>query len=337
MTQLTHLIRRFYGFVTARPLGPREQAEVVGLLTPEEAELFWSQHPADQRHAIEVAHRTLRSRPGSRTLARAGLLHDIGKLVLWTNFPEAYDRILENSTGDDEASEVKVGGFAVLLTDTLGQALPDASAHLSRLWVEGPLAVHAAQDLTAPGDSLVVAGEGTWSVNTTTGVITFTPEAGFTGDPTPISYTVDDNDGNTSNEATVTVTYGEAPVAQDDTQANPVIGSPTEVDVLANDGAVFEGVTNGLGGDADVPAEALADRLPAAKAPPTFATHQIEAGGGPIAFGQTTDTRSEADNLTGDLMAEDMREPGGSFADSVSDREVAAARSDERNRDGPHP
>ena len=79
MTQLTHLIRRFFGFVTARPLGPREQAEVVGLLTPEEAELFWSQHPADQRHAIEVAHRTLRSRPGSRTLARAGLLHDIGK------------------------------------------------------------------------------------------------------------------------------------------------------------------------------------------------------------------------------------------------------------------
>ena len=46
---------------------------------------------------------------------------------------------------------------------------------------------------------------------------------------------MDDNDGNTSNEATVTVTYGEAPVAQDDTQANPVIGSPTEVDVLAND------------------------------------------------------------------------------------------------------
>lgn len=79
MTELTHLIRRFFGFITARPLGPREQAEVMGLLTPAEAELFWSQHPADQRHAIEVAHRALRTRPGSRTLARAGLLHDVGK------------------------------------------------------------------------------------------------------------------------------------------------------------------------------------------------------------------------------------------------------------------
>ena len=84
-------------------------------------------------------------------------------------------------------------------------------------------------------DPLVVAGEGTWSVDTTTGEITFTPEPGFTGDPTPISYTVDDNDGNTSNEATVTVTYGDAPVALDDTQSNPVVGSPTVVDVLAND------------------------------------------------------------------------------------------------------
>ncbi|WP_227687485.1 Ig-like domain-containing protein [Psychrobacter fjordensis] len=40
--------------------------------------------------------------------------------------------------------------------------------------------------------------------------MTFTPEAGFTGDPTPISYTVDDNTGETSNEATVTIDYPQA-------------------------------------------------------------------------------------------------------------------------------
>ncbi|WP_265090120.1 Ig-like domain-containing protein [Psychrobacter fjordensis] len=51
-----------------------------------------------------------------------------------------------------------------------------------------------------------VLSEGTWSV----GAITFTPEAGFTGDPTPISYTVDDNTGETSNEATVTIDYPQA-------------------------------------------------------------------------------------------------------------------------------
>jgi hypothetical protein len=44
-------------------------------------------------------------------------------------------------------------------------------------------------------------------VYTTTGAITFTPEAGFTGNPTPIAYTVDDDQGNTSNSAIVTITY----------------------------------------------------------------------------------------------------------------------------------
>ncbi|WP_452223841.1 Ig-like domain-containing protein, partial [Lacinutrix chionoecetis] len=48
-------------------------------------------------------------------------------------------------------------------------------------------------------DELVVPGEGTWTVDDTTGAVTFTPEAGFTGDPTPIDYNVEDNDGNVSN------------------------------------------------------------------------------------------------------------------------------------------
>ena len=38
---------------------------------------------------------------------------------------------------------------------------------------------------------LVVPGEGTWRVGTG-GIVTFTPEAGFTGDPTPVRYSVRD-------------------------------------------------------------------------------------------------------------------------------------------------
>ena len=56
-----------------------------------------------------------------------------------------------------------------------------------------------------PGDSLTVAGEGSWSVNATTGAITFTPLAAFNGAPTPITYRVADNSGARSNAATVTV------------------------------------------------------------------------------------------------------------------------------------
>ncbi|MEL0621301.1 Ig-like domain-containing protein, partial [Psychrobacter proteolyticus] len=43
--------------------------------------------------------------------------------------------------------------------------------------------------------SLTIAGEGEWSVDPTTGAVTFTPEAGFTADPTPVNYVVSDVTG----------------------------------------------------------------------------------------------------------------------------------------------
>ncbi|WP_296699811.1 SdrD B-like domain-containing protein [Thiocapsa sp. UBA6158] len=64
----------------------------------------------------------------------------------------------------------------------------------------------------APGDSLLVENEGTWSVDETTGAITFTPLEGFPGNPTPIQYRVADSQEETSNPATVTITYEGAAV-----------------------------------------------------------------------------------------------------------------------------
>jgi len=66
--------------------------------------------------------------------------------------------------------------------------------------------------LDAAGDpqtTLVVAGEGTYVVDPDSGEITFTPEAGFGGPTTPVTYRVNDGIGNTY-EAQVTLT--EAPV-----------------------------------------------------------------------------------------------------------------------------
>ena len=54
-------------------------------------------------------------------------------------------------------------------------------------------------------DQLEVSNQGTWNVNATTGVITFTPIPTFTGNPTQISYTVKDAQNNASNEAIVTI------------------------------------------------------------------------------------------------------------------------------------
>jgi len=53
--------------------------------------------------------------------------------------------------------------------------------------------------------TLTVAGEGTWTVDDL-GNVTFTPEAGFFGDPTPITYRVSDTYGLTD-DALITITY----------------------------------------------------------------------------------------------------------------------------------
>jgi len=84
-------------------------------------------------------------------------------------------------------------------------------------------------------DKLVVANEGTWTVDGTTGEITFSPESGFTADPTPITYNVKDKTGLTSNEATERVDYPQHPT---DDNKTGVTGEPTVVDVLANDDIV---------------------------------------------------------------------------------------------------
>ncbi|MFS8908785.1 Ig-like domain-containing protein, partial [Synechococcus sp. OH2] len=63
-------------------------------------------------------------------------------------------------------------------------------------------------DPSSPGQqtTLTVPGEGTYTVNLTTGEVTFTPDPSFTGAATPIQYTVKDAQGLISNEATITVT-----------------------------------------------------------------------------------------------------------------------------------
>lgn len=54
-------------------------------------------------------------------------------------------------------------------------------------------------------DKLDIANEGIWTVNSSTGSITFTPVANYVGNPTPIAYTVKNSQGNASNEAIVTI------------------------------------------------------------------------------------------------------------------------------------
>ncbi len=83
-----------------------------------------------------------------------------------------------------------------------------------------------------PVTKLVVPGQGSWTIDSVTGSVTFTPEAGFSGNPTPVTYQVSDVRGNAT-EATVTVTY--VPGAVADESLNNVQGSAVKVPVLGND------------------------------------------------------------------------------------------------------
>lgn len=88
-------------------------------------------------------------------------------------------------------------------------------------------------DTQQPVNTLTVDGEGVWSVDTETGSVTFTPQDGFTGEGTPVAYTVSTNVGDTTG-ATLTPTIGAPPVAAPDTGAAPY-NKPATVAVSAND------------------------------------------------------------------------------------------------------
>jgi putative nucleotidyltransferase with HDIG domain len=73
-----HLAGRFLKVVSARPLTDSERARVTGWLRPSEVDLYYAQPAHDQRHGLEAA-LFVSSHTERTELARAALLHDIGK------------------------------------------------------------------------------------------------------------------------------------------------------------------------------------------------------------------------------------------------------------------
>jgi uncharacterized repeat protein (TIGR01451 family) len=88
----------------------------------------------------------------------------------------------------------------------------------------------------------VTTADGSYSVDATSGAITFTPANGFTGQASPIRYRVADLNGTTTT-ATLTVTIGAAPSSADDF-GTTTQGRPTTVDALRNDTPGDDGAGN---------------------------------------------------------------------------------------------
>jgi gliding motility-associated-like protein len=147
--------------------------------------------------------------------------HSASAVVSGINPPLAVD---DRSTGNTLGTSVSIN---ILTNDRLG----DGSRALP-----GLVTVDLAPTVPGTQTTLVVAGEGTWTYNPGTGVLTFTPQSGYTGNPTPITYVLTEKSTGLSDTAVVTVTYSRTPpTAVNDSSTGNLPGSTVTIDVLAND------------------------------------------------------------------------------------------------------
>ncbi|KPM46556.1 hypothetical protein AFM12_19350, partial [Jiulongibacter sediminis] len=133
------------------------------------------------------------------------------------------DEDLDNVVGTDVT-------LNIIANDSLSDGTPVLTLSVAEVTVD--------LDPSTPGiqDSLIVAGEGRYDYDTLTGEVTFTPEAGFTTDPTPINYTLIENATGLDSTATITITYvEEPPVAVDDEDLDNVVGTDVTLNIIAND------------------------------------------------------------------------------------------------------
>jgi len=115
---------------------------------------------AHQRHSLEVADLARRMHAGSRTLSEqaflAGILHDVGELVLATNMPELFERVQRlQSLGRVPAHELE--------RRAIGVSHADVGAYLLGIWgmpdtiVDGALRHHTPSGLPEANDLDVAA------------------------------------------------------------------------------------------------------------------------------------------------------------------------------------
>ena len=142
-----------------------------------------------------------------------------------------------NPTAVDDEDLDNQPGSTVTLPITGNDSDPDGVIEASTVdFIPGSVPGGVGTDTDGDGDidQVVVPGEGTWTVDDA-GNVTFVPEAGFGGDPSPLDYTVNDDDGQTSNVATITITYLDPPVAVDDSSVGNDAGTSVTLPITGND------------------------------------------------------------------------------------------------------
>ena len=157
-----------------------------------------------------------------------------------TNTATVVDRTTGDSNDTDNAATTVVAPPGAVNDSSLGNALgtvvnvPVKNNDTGTLLAGSVMLWNPAGAGSAIASPYVVAGQGTWTV--ASDIVTFTPLAGFKGDPTPVTYRVTATNGLTAT-ATVTVTY--VPVAVNDSLSGVAIGATATVHPLTNDDGDF--------------------------------------------------------------------------------------------------
>ncbi|RIH64360.1 hypothetical protein D1164_14815 [Mariniphaga sediminis] len=134
----------------------------------------------------------------------------------------------------DDISTGNSPGDVAIVNIIDNDKLSDGSLALPAL----PLLVTLDLDPETDGlqNEFIVSGEGVWSLNFLTGNVTYTPEPGFTTDPTPITYVLREVLTGLSDNATITIEYDEVPPkANDDSMLGIEPGESGTVNILTND------------------------------------------------------------------------------------------------------
>ncbi|WP_143483620.1 Ig-like domain-containing protein [Propionicimonas paludicola] len=165
--------------------------------------------------------------PVEYRVSDSNLTHARALIRITSGFPPS---AVDDSAHGAFGHPVVVG---VLSNDTAGD---DGDGELGGLVAAS--VVLDADAVTAAGKKLVTE-DGTWTVNPTTGALTFAPAAGFSG-AASVDYRVSDSFDNTAT-ATATVTIGQAPVTVPDATVTTPQNVTVSLHPLANDVAGDDG------------------------------------------------------------------------------------------------
>jgi gliding motility-associated-like protein/uncharacterized repeat protein (TIGR01451 family) len=130
----------------------------------------------------------------------------------------------DSNTGNKPGTAATIN---ILVNDKLSDDTPA---------LQGSVTIDLNPELQGVQNELVVAEQGTWRYNRLTGLVIFTPIAGFTTDPTSITYTLTEIITGLSENAKITIDYTEEPpVAVNDSRYDNIPGKSVTINILEND------------------------------------------------------------------------------------------------------